>query len=51
MYVGARSYTLFKVYYFTKYLTFNRQLPPDSKTGESDISIWANGDFSIWRLQ
>jgi hypothetical protein len=20
-------------------------------TGESDISIWANGDFSIWRLQ
>jgi hypothetical protein len=22
-----------------------------SKTVESDISIWANGDFSIWRLQ
>jgi hypothetical protein len=27
-----------------------RAIESDSKTGESDISIWANCDFSIWRL-
>jgi hypothetical protein len=24
---------------------------PPTETAESDISIWASGDFSIWRLQ
>ena len=27
-----------------------RQLPIRFENRESDISIWANGDFSIWRL-
>jgi hypothetical protein len=28
-----------------------RHQPSPTKTVESDISICANGDFSIWRLQ
>src|SRR6202163_2806046 len=31
-------------------ITSSAQCSP-TETAESDISIWANGDFSIWRLQ
>ena len=31
-------------------ITSSAQCSP-TETVESDISIWANGDFSIWRLQ